>query len=145
MAVPSALMKPLANIKRLVTRQNDLLSQDALARWMRSGGFERHLRRTRRHYEQRRDEMVACLERARGSGIKLSWRVPDGGMAVWIDMFRDSAKIADRAKAKGIYVGFESEYRARAKPGTGLRLTFARHNPQEIRDGVERLMAIVAT
>ncbi|HEU5399583.1 MAG TPA: PLP-dependent aminotransferase family protein, partial [Gammaproteobacteria bacterium] len=48
LAVPEALYHPLASLRTIITRQNSTLVQDAVARWMDGGGFERHLRRMRR-------------------------------------------------------------------------------------------------
>ena len=137
MAVPKTLVSPISNLKRIVSRQNDLLLQDALARWMKSSGFERHLRRTRRSYEERRDTLIKCVEAAKATGVDLSWEVPDGGMAVWVKTSRDSAKIAEKARSLGIYVGHEAEFQVEESKGRGIRLGFARQKPEEISRGME--------
>jgi GntR family transcriptional regulator/MocR family aminotransferase len=143
MAIPPSLVSRISNLKRLVSRQNDLLMQDAVARWMRSGGFEQHLRRTRRIYEDRRNCIVSYLERARADGSELTWKVPDGGMAVWVKTKRDTAKIAERALALDVSVGHEAEYYATPKKGTGLRLTYALQTPAEVRQGLDRLLTCI--
>lgn len=139
MAVPRQLVSRMKSLKQVVSRQNNLLHQDALTRWMRSGGFERHLRRTRRCYEERRDTLIDCLEVAKAKGVELSWAVPDGGMAVWVNTPFDSAKIAEKAKSFGIYIGHEAEFQVEkvCGKGNGIRLGFARQNPKEISGGME--------
>jgi GntR family transcriptional regulator/MocR family aminotransferase len=141
MAVPPEVFPRLSGLKRVVSRQNDLLIQDAVARWMRSGGFERHLRRTRRCYEERRDVLLDCLENARSLGIE--GEAPDGGMAVWAKTRTDSARIAERARKAGIWVGHEAEFRVRGERARGLRLAFARHSPAEIRAGIAQLLELI--
>src|SRR6476646_7905429 len=89
-AVPEELYEPLSRQRAIVTRQNSIFMQDAVARWMDSGGFERHLKRMRRIYEERRDTMVAGLQAGKQSGLPLAWNVPDGGMALWLDSGVDS-------------------------------------------------------
>jgi GntR family transcriptional regulator/MocR family aminotransferase len=137
MAVPPELVSRLSGLKRVVSRQNDHLIQDALARWIKSGGFERHLRRTRRLYEERCDTLIECLEDARVEGAKISWSIPDGGMAAWVRTQKDSDQIAKRAQGAGVLVGHEAEFRGKARDeaGGGLRIAFARHSPEEIRKG----------
>src|SRR5262249_16256047 len=85
LAVPQEISWPLARQGGIVTGQNSVFMQDAVARWMESGGFERHLKRMRRVYQERRDAMVAALEQGRQRGLGLQWSVPDGGMALWLE------------------------------------------------------------
>ncbi len=77
LVVPPALERELVQFRRIVSHQNDPIVQDAIARWFASGGLERHLRRMRRHYEARRDAMVAALERARET-VDLEWDTRPG-------------------------------------------------------------------
>jgi GntR family transcriptional regulator / MocR family aminotransferase len=140
MAVPAALAPKLSNLKRLVSRQNELLTQDALARWMRSGGFERHLRRTRRHYEARRDVLAACLEKARSQGADLCWQLPDGGMAIWVETGLNAERVAESARAQGIYISHAAEFSLGPPKPNGFRLAFARQTPAEIRQGMDLLL-----
>jgi GntR family transcriptional regulator / MocR family aminotransferase len=56
---------PLAAAVRRVRGESDLgspvIDQYALAHFLRTGGYERHLRRTRREYRRRRDALVGAL------------------------------------------------------------------------------------
>jgi len=61
MAVPSAIAKEMAKLKRISSRQNEQLLQVAIAGWMASGGFEKHLRKMRRTYEERRNQMLVVV------------------------------------------------------------------------------------
>lgn len=142
MAVPPALAQPFAAFRRIVTRQNDYLLQDAVARWMRDGSFERHLRRTRRIYEERRDAMLASLERGRELG--LNWQKPDGGMALWLETGRDSKTAAALAEKRGVYTSPESEYQLKRGRATHLRLGFAQQSPPEIRAGIDVLLKVLS-
>jgi GntR family transcriptional regulator/MocR family aminotransferase len=144
MAVPQGLFKPLSELKRFVSRQNDSLIQGALARWMEEGGFSRHLRRMRRTYAERLDALVAVLEEARASGVDLSWRTPDGGMALWLKIPWDAERAAAAARASGVLVHPEPLYQLRPGAGRHLRLGFANLTPAEIRAGMKRLLAACA-
>jgi DNA-binding transcriptional MocR family regulator len=87
--------------------------------------------------------MVSYLERARADGSELTWKVPDGGMAVWVKTKRDTAKIAERALVLDVSVGHEAEYYATPKKGAGLRLTYALQTPAEVRQGLDRLLTCI--
>jgi len=139
MAVPAELAAALAGYRRIVTRQNATLLQDTVARWMNSGGFERHLRKMRRAYEGRMETLVSCLEAGKASGLPLSWAAPDGGMAIWADTGLDSVRAAELALRRGVYVHPGANYRLDRKPDTHLRLGFANQSPGEIEQGATLL------
>jgi len=146
LAVPEAVYQPLVNLRAIMTRQNNIFLQDAVARWIDSGGFERHLRRMRRVYQERRDTLVAALSAGRGAGLPLDWSVPDGGMALWLDCGVNSDTVAQEAAARKVLVNPESNYRfAATRPGTHLRLGYASQTPQEIRAGAVLLLEAIAS
>lgn len=139
MAVPRALASPLASYRRIVSRQNETVLQDALARWMRAGGFERHLRKMRRRYDERRICIADSLTRARKAGLPLQWRTPDGGMAIWVDVGVDADRFAARAAKTGVYVQSGSFYSMNKSPSRHIRFGFANQAPAEIERGMELL------
>jgi GntR family transcriptional regulator/MocR family aminotransferase len=145
LAVPEAVYRPLAELRAVVTRQSNVFLQEAVARWMDNGGFERHLRRMRRVYQERRDILVSTLAAGRSDGLPLDWTVPDGGMALWLDCGLDADLVAREARARGVLVLPESRYRFNAScRGTHLRLGYASRTPEEIRAGMDPLLASIA-
>ena len=145
LAVPEALYQPLSALRSIITRQNNSLLQDAVARWMDSGGFERHLRRMRRVYEDRRDVTVSALDEARRRGLEMSWDLPDGGMGLWLDCGADADQVTARAAEAGVFVTAESNYHLEPPRGsTHLRLGFASQAPESIRAGIGLLAEAVA-
>lgn len=146
LAVPEAIYQPLVNLRAVMTRQHNIFLQDAVARWIDSGGFERHLRRMRRVYLERRDALVDALATGRRAGLPLDWSVPDGGMALWLDCGVNSDAVAREAAARKVLVNPESQYRfASTRAGTHLRLGYASQTPQEIRAGADLLLEAIAS
>jgi GntR family transcriptional regulator/MocR family aminotransferase len=136
----------LAAIKRATTRQSNTLVQLAQARWMESGGFERHLRRMRRAYLGRLQAMTRVLEEGRQRwGLPLSFEIPDGGMSLWVDFGVDSTRLARLAWQRGVEVSEGSQYRLDGGASTHLRLGFASSDPEEIGAGLEILMRTAAS
>ena len=86
LALPRRWVGPVAAAKRRLDCQAPGLEQLALAELIRSGAFERHLRRMRREYRRRRDLLLSALaERAPAlvpagiaAGIHLVLRLPEG-------------------------------------------------------------------
>ncbi|MBI3555827.1 MAG: PLP-dependent aminotransferase family protein [Deltaproteobacteria bacterium] len=137
-AVPRELETPLIQLRRLSTHQNEAVMQDALARWMASGGVERHVRRMRRHYHGQRDALIAALGAAQARGAKIDWRDPEGGMALWLDTHRDSRTFAREALERGVLVAPEWVYRSNGK-GTHVRLGFSTMTSDQLQLGIKAL------
>lgn len=68
----------------LIDRQGNTISEHALSDLMESGEVKRHIRKTRKQYELRRN--FAASEFYRVFGDTISFNVPTGGMALWINI-----------------------------------------------------------
>ncbi|MBP0451887.1 PLP-dependent aminotransferase family protein [Kitasatospora sp. RG8] len=65
LALPDALVEPVARLKQLADTMSPVLDQLTLAELITSGTYDRHVRRSRLHYRRRRDRLVEALaERA---------------------------------------------------------------------------------
>lgn len=133
--VPPALAEPLKSLKRVVSRQNDTLTERAVAAWLTHGGLERHLRRVRRQYEARMGRMASLLDE---HGIP--YRLPSGGMSIWADFGIDSTRMVSIARAASVAVQDAREFDLDGRPTTFLRLGFASSTPEEIETGLRRLL-----
>jgi GntR family transcriptional regulator/MocR family aminotransferase len=145
-AVPEALYEPLVNMRVITTMQSNVFLQDAVTRWMDNGGFERHLTRMRRLYQQRRDALTDALNAGRNEDLPLRWNVPEGGMAVWLDCGVDSDLVAREAAERRVFVPSESIYRvAGPRPGTHLRLGYASQPVEAIQRGTALVLQAIAS
>ncbi|MFE4398473.1 MULTISPECIES: MocR-like pyridoxine biosynthesis transcription factor PdxR [Streptomycetaceae] len=61
LALPDALVEPVARLKALADTMSPVLDQLTLAELITSGTYDRHVRRCRLHYRRRRDHLVAAL------------------------------------------------------------------------------------
>lgn len=138
----SKIIKRMSFQKYLVSRQTDCLTQIGLASWIRDGGFERHLRKMCRIYESRYSLMEEELRKIK-SEISIDWHSPNGGMSIWVDLFRDSKKIAENAKTKGVLFQHESSMDYTQSTGTHLRIGFAGVNEKEIKVGLDVLKSLL--
>ncbi|MPY77651.1 MAG: aminotransferase class I/II-fold pyridoxal phosphate-dependent enzyme [Actinophytocola sp.] len=86
LVVPAALLDAVIEAKRRADRGTDVLNQLALAEFISSGGFDRHIRRMRLRYRNRRDAVLDTLRtaapayRVRGTaaGLHVVAGLPDG-------------------------------------------------------------------
>ena len=146
LAIPDALLLPLCKVRRCTTWQVNGLAQQAMAIWVNEGGFERHIARVRCTYQRRLTHMLACIDALKASTLpELQLRVPDGGLAIWLDTQRDSQAVAERAAARGVLA--HSEHFCSLTPaarGSHLRLAFASMTEDEISAGLELLAQAIA-
>ncbi|MCP2306960.1 MocR-like pyridoxine biosynthesis transcription factor PdxR [Kitasatospora paracochleata] len=63
LALPTALVEPVLEQKRLADGQSGSIDQLTLAELITSGDYDRHIRRSRLRYRRRRDQLVAALAR----------------------------------------------------------------------------------
>lgn len=141
MAVSQPLAKAIAEYRLMICHKSNVLMQGAIARWMQSGGFERHLRRTTRINQQRRDNVVAFLREL----DLFEFDVPDGGMALWLKIKNDqiSAKaLSLKARELGAYVQHEEDYHLHLSSNADrhIRLGFAGMDEAKWKRGMQLLI-----
>ncbi|WP_413290681.1 PLP-dependent aminotransferase family protein [Bdellovibrio sp. HCB337] len=132
------ILEKMSYQKYLISRQTDSLSQIGLGAWIRDGGFERHLRKTRRIYEGRYFHMIEELKKIQAQH-QIDWINPNGGMSIWVNLRQDSASVANRAKSKSVFFQNESSMDYLKSRGTHLRIGFAGVNEKEITEGLRIL------
>jgi GntR family transcriptional regulator/MocR family aminotransferase len=110
LAVPPAILKPLVNFRTTVNHKPAIILQDALARWISSGGFERHIRRSTKAYLLRYKNALSQLQQARDQGAQMHCLIPDGGMALWVKTQVNTQQLAKALAAKSIYIQHQQEF-----------------------------------
>ncbi len=143
-AAPPRVIEQLAGLRFVVDRQGDHVLEHAVAELVEDGELQRHARKMRRIYEQRRDALVRALHRELGGA--LSFALPAGGMTLWARV--DPAIRLDawrqRALAQGVAVAAARDFELERRPRPFLRLAFARHDEAELADAVRRLRRALA-
>ncbi|GGC20022.1 MocR-like pyridoxine biosynthesis transcription factor PdxR [Pseudoduganella buxea] len=145
LVVPPELAAPLAAMRAQSAATGRVAEQLALAEFLRSGQFALHLRRMRRLYRQRRDALVAALDRHLGriatvhgasAGMHLSLRFADAALS--------DVAIVERARQEGIVVNALSTHAVQGTAGwNGLMLGYAQVPAPQMDDLVRRLAAVI--
>jgi DNA-binding transcriptional MocR family regulator len=114
------------------------LGQAVAHEFIRRGSFEPNLRRMNDRLRERRDAMLAALDRHFAGA---SWSRPEGGYFVWLELPvpTDSRAVLERAEGVTAVGGVEF-----GAPSNFIRLAYSFAAPDEIEAGVERLAAAVA-
>jgi hypothetical protein len=117
--------------------------QAALADFLRSGAYDRHLAAQRKRLRARRDALLAALARELPQGS--SWTEPEGGFQVWLELPAplDSRDIHADALRAGVLVAPGFQFHCDGRPSRGFRLSIAQADEDAIREGVARLGRVV--
>jgi GntR family transcriptional regulator/MocR family aminotransferase len=143
--VPPALAEPFALMRAQSSARGRVAEQLALAEFLRSGQFALHLRRMRRLYRQRRDALVAALDRHLGSVAKVHGGSAGMHLALrFDDPAIDDVAVAAQALEHGIVVNALSRQDTQAESGwKGLMLGYAQVPAERMEGLVKQLAAIV--
>jgi len=120
-----------------------LVLQAALADFVASGGYDRHLARLRRALLGRRDALLAALGAEMPEGVR--WTTPEGGLQIWVELRGgiDTADLLGDAMRAGVLFAPGFQFRHDRRPSSGLRLSIALAGEEEIRHGVAALGRVV--
>jgi GntR family transcriptional regulator/MocR family aminotransferase len=144
LVVPGHMVEEFARAKLQTDRGSPTPEQLALADFLDSGAFDRHVRRTRQIYRRRRDALVAALEhhlaRRRFHGVA-------AGLHLMIDLADDvdERAVVEAAARRSIRVYGASDYRARrlATP-PGLVVGYGGLPEESIGEAVRQLVSVLA-
>jgi 2-aminoadipate transaminase len=120
-----------------------MVSQAGLAAYCRAGFFEPGVERAKRELEARCAAMVESVRAHFPSDARMV--VPQGGYFLWIDLGSraDTTALAARAAAAGVPFVKGADFFADGGGTTSLRLAFSAVPPDRIREGIERLGAVI--
>ncbi|MGR8947901.1 MAG: MocR-like pyridoxine biosynthesis transcription factor PdxR [Gammaproteobacteria bacterium] len=146
LGIPKYVTYALQDLRKTINYQNNTIIQEAVGRWIEGGGLERHLRKTRRVYGQRRDALCAAIDELRANGFALDYRRPDGGTTIWLNTHSDSNELTRLGAARGVRLTADAvSYINPRVERTHLRLGFAAHNEEEIRAGTKLLSEFLSS
>jgi GntR family transcriptional regulator/MocR family aminotransferase len=140
---PENVINHLAQLRRIIDRQGDLVLENSFAELLQNGVIQRHLRKSLREYRERRDVFCELLKTQLGEYV--DFQVPDGGMAVWSRFSKEInlELLAEKAFKKELIF---SNGKHHDSPGNALnstRLGFASSTLEELEKCVNILRNII--
>jgi 2-aminoadipate transaminase len=115
------------------------LIQHIAARWLATGAYDRHVEQTKPFYRERRDALLAALERQMPGEYQAD--PPQGGHHVWVTLRRplDERALYTEAARHGVAFTPGDAITAERRTQTSFRLSFSLLDPPELDEGVKRL------
>lgn len=129
----------LAMLKLEADFHSPTLLQHVTARWLASGAHDRHVEKTLPFYLERRDELLASLQRHLEG--EFSADVPTGGHHLWVTLARslDERALYTEAARQGVTFTPGGIVTAERRSQTSMRLSFSLLEPEQLDEGVRRL------
>jgi len=102
--VPGRFLQQVRRLKLTSSISTSTLPQMAIAEMLRSGGYDRHLRRVRKAYASQMQTMIHAVRRYFPEGTKVTR--PLGGNVLWVEFPEgvDSLKLYDQALQRRISI-----------------------------------------
>lgn len=102
-ALPGRYQDEFEHLKLVVNQASATAPQLAMAAFVESGGFSRHLRRVRRLYAEHMERMIEAVGATFPSETRHT--DPEGGHVLWLQIpGLDSMALYERAAAEGIHI-----------------------------------------
>jgi DNA-binding transcriptional MocR family regulator len=141
-AARGGLIDALLAQKRATDLSDAMPLQAALAEFVASGAYDRHLVKLRRALRSRCDALCESLARFLPGAV---WTRPEGGMQLWVELQGgiDTTDLLADAVGAGVLFAPGSQFQHDGRSSSGLRLAFAMANEASIRSGVAALGGLV--
>jgi len=146
LVLPMSLVKAFRNAKQLTDRHAPRVEQNAVAELIKSGAYERHIRRVKRENEQRRSVLIESIAKYLPEGTLIEGTATGLHIVVWLEDFRVEDEVAIVAQAKSLGVGIWSitplyalGRKMRKQNCSGFILGYAGIMPSEIKKGIKLL------
>jgi 2-aminoadipate transaminase len=143
MVLPEELVDAVGELAVSTYISPAFLGQATVLGFLRRGLFEPNLARVAAGLRERRDAMLAALERAAPDDA--TWSRPEGGYFLWLDLpGTDTGELLSRATAAGVsFVAGRDFFPPGEGGATSIRLAYSAVQPADIEAGTELLLSLV--
>lgn len=140
-ATPDVIARA-ASLRRIIDIRGDNLMEDAMAALISNGDLARHMKKSNKVYEARRDYI--CQLFTAHLDEYLQFRKPDGGLAIWTRFNADRSlpRIAALASPMGLLINDGNYYNDQKTNYNATRFGFASMQPEEMDLAVELLCKV---
>ncbi len=140
---PGRYRDKVTHIKYVSSSMCPTLPQLAIADFIKTGGYERHVRRMRLQYQQGRDHFLKTIQTYFPKGTRISY--PKGGFVLWVELddSMDVVKLAEIGRKHNVNIAPGVLFSSTGKYRNCMRLNFTGHNLTEREDGIRRLAYVI--
>ena len=135
------IIEKLVDAKSATNSHTSMLPQILCAEFFTRGYYDQHLKKLCAVHKERRDAMMAALEKNMPEGTK--WVFPDGGLFSWVELPEsiDTTELLKEAqKYKVAFIAGAGFFVGNTGEGKNcMRISFGNVTPEKIEEGMKRL------
>ena len=136
-----AIIEKLFAVKTATNSHTSMLPQVLCAEFFARGYYDAHLEKVCAVHRERRDAMMAALEKNMPEGTR--WVFPDGGLFTWVELpggIDTTALLQEAAAYKVAFVAGEGFFVGHTGQGKNcMRISYGNVTPEKIEIGMKRL------
>lgn len=140
---PGRYRDKVTHIKYVSSSMCPTLPQLAIADFIQSGGYDRHLRRLHLQYKQNRDQLIKALNKYFPAQTCISF--PKGGYILWVELPKqiDVVKLAQQSREAGVNIAAGPLFSATGKYRNCMRLNFSEQDSETREDAIRKLAYLI--
>jgi 2-aminoadipate transaminase len=137
------ILEKLVLSKQATDLCTNVFSQYVAYEYIHGGYLDKHVDTIKRMYKKNRDIMVEELEKHFPKEVK--WRVPKGGMFIWIELPKtiDTRIMFQKAISKKVAYVVGEAFFPEGGNYHSMRLNFSFSDEKKIREGIHRLAEVI--
>ncbi len=141
--MPGRFREAVVHLKLVSSMASPTLPAFAAGRYLESGGHDRHLRRARRAYRERRDRFLDLAQRLLPEGSRVT--APEGGFIAWVELPRgtDALALYHRAMQRGVSIAPGPLFSPSGRYERFVRLNFGQVDHEAMGRGLEVIRALL--
>ena len=140
--VPKPLQRAFSAAKWLCDRHTATLEQEALATFISTGMYERHLRRVRKRNTAARSVLLAAIQKHLGDRVDVTGEGGGAHIVLWLRARLLEEGVIAAAAAQGVGIYGIARYFLSSPTRAGILLGYSRMTEREIREGIRRLSKV---
>jgi len=139
------IISKLVTAKQAMDLCTSVFTQMWLAEYLSTGKIEEVVARTKDIYREKRNFMVAMLEKYMPRRPDLTWTKPEGGLFLWISLpgFVDTDLMVRKAIDKKVAYVVGSAFYFDEPEHNAMRINFSYSSKAQIEEGVKRLAGVI--
>ena len=135
------IIEKLIDAKSATNSHTSMLPQIVCAEFFARGYYDQHLKKLCAVHKERRDAMMAALEKNMPEGTK--WVFPDGGLFSWVELPKNidtTELLKEAANYKVAFIAGAGFFVGKTGEGKNcMRISFGNVTPERIEEGMKRL------
>ena len=137
------IIKKMVILKQSLDLCTSSLNQLIAADFFATGEFYRHVGKVKKVYKEKKDAMLACLERYMPEGV--TWTKPEGGLFLWVKLPEhiSADDMFEEAIQENVAYVIGSAFHIDGSGKNTMRLNFSYPTLYEIEEGIKRLAKVV--